>query len=1240
MFFSKIAFSSLLLTMLLNESFGMTPGQQRAMEIVMGYKTRNKAPDGNLRKAIASIAKIRSTELVNENLQSYVDSFNLGDKPEEIAKKITEKVRVDLGSSDEARKKLEEERKRKEQDELKHKQEEQRKLAEAKKKEEELRKQRELEEQKKLEEERKRKEQDELKRKQEEQRKLEEAKKKEEELRKQRELEERKKLEEERKKKEAADEPVDEMLSQFENFGAYTEDPSNEYYRLDAVYKCDDMLGQVNREFEDVQEKHKENPADQAKFEELTKKVENYRKFVAEKKVYLEANELVDKLLKELEKGIYCDGDISRLSGVKECNSRLEILDFQFVEVIEHNKEVPADEAKIKEVTEKVELAKKSITKRIAELLIHELPDGIDAFIKSNLYSSYQIMFFSHSECKTKLQVLIEKIDNVNKDLQIIEEAFKDDGSKKLTIVDIKTKVDNFIKAVNECKQSLEQRIRVWEATAPVLAMLRKLDVRGEYSYTDGSDLKTIAECEEKRKKIEEEFNTVKDANVKNPADENEFKKLEKIVADAQEKINSKLEILRVKEPIDNMLSNLKDAGGKYELLAIYSLYTAEELDEMSRQIAQEIANLKDNAEKYKAELEEKNPGVDLDSTIWKSIGGQLNSLEDAAKEMLTIISFRKDDLKELGRDGILKDKLSYYERYNADSIMSLKTEEECDALLKEVEAEFKLAQGDRHLNDEAFGQLEKKIDKFGKTIENQKKQIRENNLPEIDEDKLKKARKARNKKRRAELRINIGSRFVRHRQDEVKLFSESMTAVDYNKFLKEDTLKKVEADDFYVKDSDYSEENAINAVLAKTGDNIGFAEYSKLSNEKLDSLSKALLKHYNEKKHELTSEQISNLFGAVEFVRLYSRYKGMCPNVYFLEVDAQNDFSYLMLSTLLDEVSGADLDDEKVLEEIIGRMESVASGIFKSVFKQHVHGIPNDSVGNMYSYVRFGSGVVSKEKLIEAEAIGDLNNDSNAGIRDRIVDMCLNTMSLGMVTQPANIIKEAITDKFGSDYAGKLSEKQNAFMQMLDKYKKVVNRVEQKIADTYIDQKDAKYIRVLRPEEKYKDAFDLHEKYVSNYLEPYSTVVAAIWGYSFAKAAVDAEPLDILKSNLVDYSDKSSINSVYKKVAIFSHPDKYKYDEATHLFDFKYGDFDKKFLSYRKGKFDYKDDKVNGEMFSPYDRLKEVLYSVYKMQREDKGADDTRAQMNEAIKKSKIFAQENSYLSFIEQYLRHTTKK
>ncbi len=1174
----------------------MTPGQQRAMKIINSYKTRNRVSDDNFRTAIATVAKIRSIDLASANLQSYADSFNLGDKLEEIAKKITEKVKADLGQSDEARKKLEEKRKRKEQDELKRKQEEQRKLEEAKKKEEGLRKQKELEE-------------------------------------------ERKKLEEERKRKEKADEPVDNMLFLFENYGAYTEEPYDEYYRLDAVYKCDDMLGQVNREFEDVHEKHKENPADQAKFEELTKKVENYRKFVAEKKVYLEANELVDKLLKELEKGIYRDGDISRLSGVKECNSLLEILDSQFVEVIEHNKEVPADEAKIKEVTEKVELAKKSITKRIAELLIHELPDGIDAFIKSNLYSSYQIMFFSHSECKTKLQVLIEKIDNVNKDLQIIEEAFKDDGSKKLAIVDIKTKVDNFIKAVNECKQSLEQRIRVWDATAPVLAMLRKLDVRGEYSYTDGSDLKTIAECEEKRKKIEEEFNTVKDANVKNPADESEFKKLEKIVADAQEKINSKLEILRVKEPIDNMYSNLKDAGGKYELLAIYSLYTAEELDEMSQQIAQEIANLKDNAEKYKAELEKKNPGVDLESTIWKSIGGQLNSLEDAAKEMLTIISFIKYDLKELGRDGILMDKLSYYERYNADSIMLLKTEEECDALLKEVEAEFKLAQVNRHLNDEAFGQLEKKIDKFGKTIENQKKQIRENNLPEIDEGKLKKARKARNKKRRAELRINIVSRFVRHRQDEVKLFSDSMTAVDYNKFLKEDSLKKVEADDFYVKDSDYSEENAINAILAKIGD-VGFAEYSKLSTGNLETLSKALLKHYNDKKHELTSEQISNLFGAVEFVRLNSRYKGMCPNVYFLEVDAQNDFSYLMLSTLLDEVSGADLDDEKVLEEIIGRMESVASGIFKSVFAQHVHGIPNDSVGNMYSYVRFGSGVVSKEKLIGAEGINDLNAENNTNVRDRIVDACLNTMSLGMVTQPANIIKESIVNKFGSDYADKLSEKQNAFMQMLDKYGNLINRVEQKIAEKYIGGKDSKYIRVLRPDEKYKDEFDLNEKYVSNYLKPYSTFVAAIWGYSFAKAAVDAKPLDILKSNLVDYSDKSSINSVYKEIVRFSHQDKYKADEATHLFDFKYGDFDKEFLSYRKGKFDYKDNKVHGEMFSPYDRLKEVLYLVYKMQREDKGADDTRAQMNEAIKKSKIFAQENSYLSFIEQYLRYTTKK
>ena len=98
-------------------------------------------------------------------------------------------------------------------------------------------------------------------------------------------------------------------------------------------------------------------------------------------------------------------------------------------------------------------------------------------------------------------------------------------------------------------------------------------------------------------------------------------------------------------------------------------------------------------------------------------------------------------------------------------------------------------------------------------------------------------------------------------------------------------------------------------------------------------------------KKHELTSEQISNLFGAVEFVRLNSRYKGMCPNVYFLEVDAQNDFSFLMLSTLLDEISGVDLNNEKVLEKIIERMESAAGGIFKSVFKQHVHGIPNDSL-------------------------------------------------------------------------------------------------------------------------------------------------------------------------------------------------------------------------------------------------------------------------------------------------------
>ena len=99
---SRIIFSSLLLTMLLNESFGMTPGQQRAMKIVIGYKTKGKVPDSALRRAVESIAGIHDDKskamLAPANLQSYLDAFNLGDKPEEIARKITEKVKADLAN--------------------------------------------------------------------------------------------------------------------------------------------------------------------------------------------------------------------------------------------------------------------------------------------------------------------------------------------------------------------------------------------------------------------------------------------------------------------------------------------------------------------------------------------------------------------------------------------------------------------------------------------------------------------------------------------------------------------------------------------------------------------------------------------------------------------------------------------------------------------------------------------------------------------------------------------------------------------------------------------------------------------------------------------------------------------------------------------------------------------------------------------------------------------------------------
>ena len=97
---SRIIFSSLLLTMLLNESFGMS--QQRAMKVINLYKTKNKVPDDNFRTAIATVAKISiadSKKLAQGNsLQSYLDAFNLGDKPEEIARKITGKVNADLAN--------------------------------------------------------------------------------------------------------------------------------------------------------------------------------------------------------------------------------------------------------------------------------------------------------------------------------------------------------------------------------------------------------------------------------------------------------------------------------------------------------------------------------------------------------------------------------------------------------------------------------------------------------------------------------------------------------------------------------------------------------------------------------------------------------------------------------------------------------------------------------------------------------------------------------------------------------------------------------------------------------------------------------------------------------------------------------------------------------------------------------------------------------------------------------------